>query len=244
MRTGSPALGGICVVLGAGGTLGNAVTKAFTQAGAQVVGADLQESPGVIECDVTDEASVAAVFAYAAHRGEICHVVHAAGLAAVSAVSEADLGDVRRLLEVNLVSCFVTAKHAVGRLTAGHSLTFIASHAALYGSARWAAYSASKAGVVSLTQALAQETGRLGPRVNCVSPGSVESPMMDVALARVATERQLPVEEIRREAELASPLARFATPEEVAGVCVFLASPAAGYITGANIVINGGERPG
>jgi NAD(P)-dependent dehydrogenase (short-subunit alcohol dehydrogenase family) len=162
----------------------------------------------------------------------------------VSAVSEADLADVRRLLEVNLVSCFVTAKQAVGRLTAGHSLTFIASHAALYGSARWAAYSASKAGVVSLTQALAQETGRLGPRVNCVSPGSVESPMMDVVLARAATERQLPVEQIRMEAELASPLARFATPQEVAGVCVFLASPAAGYITGANIVINGGERPG
>jgi NAD(P)-dependent dehydrogenase (short-subunit alcohol dehydrogenase family) len=67
---------------------------------------------------------------------------------------------------------------------------------------------------------------------------------MDVVLARAATERQLPVEQIRMEAELASPLARFATPQEVAGVCVFLASPAAGYITGANIVINGGERPG
>ena len=240
----SALLGGICLILGAGGALGTALRRAFGEAGAEVVAADVRASEGMIACDVTDESAVAALLDEASRRGQISHVLHAAGLASVATVADADIAELRTLLDVNLVSCFIVAKHAVRRLSAGHSLTFLASHASLYGSARWAAYSASKAGVVSLTQALAQETGPLGVRVNCVSPGSVESAMMDAVMAKAAAESGLAVADVRRQAEQASPLGRFATPDEIADVCVFLASPAASYITGANIVVNGGERPG
>jgi NAD(P)-dependent dehydrogenase (short-subunit alcohol dehydrogenase family) len=240
----SAQLGGVCVILGAAGALGAALGRAFSEAGAEVVAADVRAPAGMIACDVTDESAVAALLDEASRRGEIRHVLHAAGLASVAEVADTDISALRTLLEVNLVSCFIVAKHAVRQLSAGHSLTFLASHAALYGSARWAAYSASKAGVVSLTQALAQETGPLGIRVNCVSPGSVESAMMDAVMANSAADRGLDVADVRREAEQASPLGRFATPAEIAGVCVFLASPAASYISGANIVVNGGERPG
>lgn len=236
--------GGICIVLGAQGTLGSALVRAFTQAGAQVMGADIHGSADIAACDVTDEESVTALFDHARSNGEIRHVVHAVGIASVSPVRDADISAIRALLEVNLVSSFITAKIAARTLRPGGSLTFIASHAALYGSARWAAYGASKAGVVYLAQALAQEIGADGPRVNCVSPGSVESPMMDAVLTHAAAERGAELSVVRSDAEQASPLGRFATAEEIAGVCVFLASDAAGYITGANIVVNGGERPG
>jgi 2-keto-3-deoxy-L-fuconate dehydrogenase len=240
----SDQLAGICVILGAGGTLGGALVRAFTGAGAEVIGADMRATGDVVACDVTSEADVQALFNRAQRRGEIRCVVHAAGRVSVSGVAEADLVAVRELLDVNLLSCFVTAKVAMNCLSSGSSLTFIASHAALHGAAGWAAYGASKAGVVNLTQALAQETGARGVRVNCVSPGSVESPMMDHVLAQAAARRGLRVALVKSEAEHASPLGRFATADEVAGVCVFLASPAAGYITGANVVVNGGERPG
>jgi len=236
--------GRVCVVLGAHGTLGTAIGRSFESAGATVVGADLKESPTVLPCDVTDETAVSAVFDRAQDRGRLTDVVHAVGLASVGSVESLDIPTVRTLLEVNLLSCFVTAKIAASRLPRGGTVTFIASHAALHGSARWSAYGASKAGVVNLTQAFADEVGNRGIRVNSVSPGSIDSSMMDSVLALTARERGVSVSTVRREAEKASPLGRFASAEEIAGVCVFLASPQAAYITGANIIVNGGERPG
>ena len=232
-------------MLGASGTLGKAVASAFRLTGRQVIGADLRGSADVIPCDFTDEMAVYRLFDHARNTGPVHHVVHAGGTCYVNSVADCDVAAVRALLEINVVSCFIVAKAAIQEpAPGGGSLTFIASHAALHGAAKWAAYGASKAAVVNLTEALAAEQGVHGWRVNAVSPGSVQSPMMDKVLAQIAAERNTESAVLRRQAEQESPLGRFATPQEIAEVCLFLASPAAAYITGTNIIVNGGERPG
>lgn len=236
--------GRLAVILGASGTLGTALVRVFESAGAAVVGADLDEAAGILGCDVTDEESLSGLFDGAQARGAITDVVHAVGTVSVGRVEELEISKVRQLLEVNLLSCFITAKVAAGRLASGGTITFIASHAALHGSAGWSAYGASKAGVVNLVEAFAKEMGSRGIRVNSVSPGSIESPMMESILANAASQQGDRLDAIRREAERASPLGRFAVAREVADVCLFLASPLATYITGTNVIVNGGERPG
>jgi 3-oxoacyl-[acyl-carrier protein] reductase len=236
--------GRVAVILGAHGTLGAELVRRFESVGAVAVGADLREAPGILGCDVTDESSVSNLFDAAEAYGEITDVVHAVGIASVSRVKELDVSEVRKLLEINLLSCFITAKIVASRLPAGGTVTFIASHAACHGSPGWSAYGASKAGLINLVESFAKEIGSNEIRVNAVSPGSVESPMMEAILKTAAIQQGRQLDAVVREAELASPLGRFALAREVADVCLFLASPLAAYVTGTNIVVNGGERPG
>ncbi len=129
-------------------------------------------------------------------------------------------------------------------MTSGGSITLISSQAGLRGGASWSAYSASKAGVNRLAESLAQELAPRGIRVNTVCPGNVETPMADEAIRRLAAGSAISRAEIRARYQRGIPMGRFARPEEVASVCVFLASSLASYVTGASIVVDGGELSG
>ncbi len=236
--------GRVALVTGAGGAIGRAIRVAFEDAGARCLAADLLAGDELLACDVTDEASVAAGFEIAQSIGPVTDVVHAAGIVSVGLVEDLPVAELRRVIEVNLVGSFVVARAAARAVTGGGSITFLSSQAGLRGAASWSAYSASKAGINRLVESLAQELAPRGVRVNAVCPGSVETPMSDEAIHRLAALSATPAEEVRARYLDDIPLRRFARPEEVASVCVFLASSLASYVTGTSIVVDGGEVSG
>ena len=225
------------LVTGAGGGIGAAIAAAFAGLGAEVTGTDLEGAPGIEICDAADEAAMADLVA----RVDPRHVIHAAGRLFVAPVTATDAGALRAVLESNLVSAFVVARAVASRLPKGGTLTFISSQAGLKGGALWSAYAAAKAGVNRLVDGLAEELGPRGVRVNAICPGGVETPAAGGAIDALAALRGKPAAAIRARYHTNIPLGRFATPEEVAGLCVFLASPLASYVHGAALVADGGE---
>ena len=241
----SPQLAGrVVLVTGAAGAIGRAVLAAFTDAGAQCQAVDLAPIEGGLICDVTDEPSVAASVEAAQSIGPLTDVVHAAGCVSVGRVEDLMAEELRRVLEVNLVGSFIVARAAAKALSRGGSITLVSSQAGLRGGASWSAYAASKAGVNRLAESLAQELAPRGVRVNAVCPGNVDTPLSEAAIGRLAAQSGTSAASIRARYLAGIPLGRFAQPEEVASVCMFLASPMASYVTGASIVVDGGELSG
>jgi NAD(P)-dependent dehydrogenase (short-subunit alcohol dehydrogenase family) len=236
--------GRVALVTGAHGAIGHAIVAAFEAAAARCLAADLIADDDIFRCDVTDEASVAATFEAAQAIGPLTDVVHAAGIVSVDRVEDQSLAEVRRILEVNLIGSFAVARAAARALPDGGTLTLLSSQAGLRGGASWSAYCASKAGVNRLAESLAQELAPRGIRVNAVCPGNVETPMSEQAIQRLATVSRTPAAKIRAHYVDGIPLGRFARPEEIASVCVFLASPLASYVTGTSLIVDGGELSG
>ena len=139
----------------------------------------------------------------------------------------------RQVIEVNLTGAFLCAKHAAAHLRSAHgAIVNIASTRALQSERDTEAYSASKGGIVALTHALAIS---LGPeiRVNCISPGWIDvSAWKKRSAARRTTLRDADHQQ--------HPAGRVGTPEDIAGLVAYLASPDAAFITGANLVVDGG----
>lgn len=139
-------------------------------------------------------------------------------------------------MAVNARGTFLMSKYALPHLaTAGGAIVNNASYFGLVGGPGAAAYSASKGAVVLLTKAMALDHAGVGVRVNCVCPGSVDTPM----LAR-EMEEMGGGDEVRSQFESKHPLGRISTPEEIAATVLFLASDEASYITGAAVSVDGG----
>ncbi len=228
------------LVTGAGGAIGAAICEEFQRHGAKCIGGDLRARGDVLACDVTDAASVGAVFDAATSEAPLTDVVHAAGIVALGSVADQSAEDFRRVIDVNLVGTFLVAKEAARRVTDDGAITLISSQAGLVSGAFWSAYSASKAGVIRIVESLAVELAGRGVRANAVCPGDVQTTMIDDAIARIAELKGSTPEVVRRMYTEEIPLRRFATPEEVAGVCVFLSSPLAAYVTGSVQTVDGG----
>ena len=256
------------VVLGGRGTIGSAVSCAFADAGAGVVVADLPDrthadspggllpdaspqsaaerpvlSPGVEfrAVDVRSPQSVEDLATYVWDTGGADAIVYAPGVNYTDYVVDTDWDEYRRLMAVNLDGAFHTAKSFGSRqlaATRGGSFTFVASTAGKRGEPGASVYCATKFGLIGLVESFADEVASRGVRVNAVCPGNVRGPMIDWLAAAVAEREAIPVDEVERRFEAASAAGRFVRPEEVASVCVWLASPAASAVMGASIVVD------
>lgn len=233
--------GKIILITGAAGAIGGAVAAAVRDAGGTAIGTDLAGRAGIdMALDVTAEADWRRVVdAILQKQGRLDGLVNAAGIAVVGSIEKTDFEAWRRALSINLDGTFLGCKYAFPLLRKnGGSIVNLSSVLGLIGSANLAAYSASKGGVSLLTKSIALHGARYQPPVRCnaVCPAFVEGPMVDgiVQGARrdVATVKQWLTSEI--------PLARFAQPQEVAALCVYLLSDASAFITGADMPIDGG----
>jgi NAD(P)-dependent dehydrogenase (short-subunit alcohol dehydrogenase family) len=211
------------VVTGGSSGIGEATVRRFRALGAEVVSIALD---GEIECDVADRDQVAAAFE---RIGDLDVLVANAGVSVRKPFLEIEEEDWRRVLDVNLTGVFHCAQEAARRMDEGVIL-MTASTNGLSGHEKYADYNASKAGVILLAKTMARE---LAPRirVNAVCPGYVLTPM----------QRAEYTDEMLAAVNEQIPLKRHAEPEEIAALFAFLASDDARYITGAAIVIDGGE---
>lgn len=235
-------------VTGAGRGLGEAVAQGLAQAGARVAVADIDPAVDAVaarlqaeghECeavrlDVRDEVAFEATFAAAAARfGGIDVMVNNAALTRGTSVWSITAGEWDDLLAVNLRGCFFGCRIA-GRHMKYRGAGRIVNVSSIAGqqpsAASGAHYAASKAGVLALTRTFATELAPHRVTVNALAPSAVRSPLLDG------------LDETRRQALAASiPLGRFGEAQEVAAAVVYLASPAAAFITGATIDLNGGR---
>ncbi|MDQ3776743.1 MAG: SDR family oxidoreductase [Pseudomonadota bacterium] len=189
-----------------------------------------------IQCDVRDESSVAGAFERVEDALGIADVlINSAGLNESGIhVADMELVQWERLIATDLTGAFLTSRrfvralHAAGRSGAIVNISSIHAKAVRAGAAD---YCAAKGGLKRLTETMALEEAANGIRVNAISPGMILTPMNPRAVADA---------EYRRSLEAAIPVGRAGTPEEVAGLALWLASPAAGYVTGASVVMDGG----
>jgi len=237
----------VAVVTGASQGLGKAVAIALGMNGAKVVClarnadklkdtvdaiASLGGFAQAVSCDVTDRAAAsAAIEGAASEHGRLDILVNNAGITRdklMRGMSDEEWDDV---IATNLTSCFVCCRAVANimRKAKYGRIINMASISGLIGNPGQANYSASKAGMIGLTRTLSKELANRAITVNAVAPGFIESEM-------TAKLGEVVMEEVRKRI----PAHRVGTPEDVAAAVLFLASPAAGYITGQTLVVDGG----
>ncbi|MGI8762989.1 MAG: 3-oxoacyl-ACP reductase FabG [Ilumatobacteraceae bacterium] len=186
-----------------------------------------------VKCDITSADDVEAAFSQVEEHlgGPVEVLVANAGIARDTLLLRMSDDDFETVVDTNLVGTFRVVKRATRGMIRARSgrLILISSVVGLLGSAGQANYAASKAGLVGFARSLARELGSRAITVNVIAPGPVETDM----IAALADER-------RAELTAAVPLARAASPDEIAGVVAFVASDDAAYITGAVIPVDGG----
>lgn len=242
--------GKVAIVTGAGQGIGKGIAKYLLEAGMTVVIADIDTEAGAETAeelavfgelmfqptDVADEASVQQLVQTAVDRyGGIDALINNAGLADPDngPIEQLSLADWNRRLGTNLTGVFLCCKHAVPHLRHSRgTIVNIASTRALQSEPNSEAYAASKGGLLALTHALAVS---LGPavRVNCISPGWIV-----VSDWQKSSRRKAP--DLRPEDHAQHPAGRAGRPEDIAAMVAYLLGPQAGFLTGQNIVIDGG----
>ena len=242
--------GKVGIITGAAGGIGGAAATAFTREGATVGLLDLPGEPleqlasGLAECgvplgcDVTDEASVRATMGVWASRYQRADFVYVcAGIQLHG--EDGSAGDVsletwQRTLSINLTGAFLTVKHSLPllcRATSG-SLILCGSPTGMTMAGRgYAAYAASKAGMMSLARTVAADYASAGIRANVVIPGTTQTPLIASQLEDAAARNNL----LR-----GAPIGRLAQAEDLVGIAVFLASDESRYATGATFAVDGG----
>lgn len=222
----------VAVVVGGASGIGAACATALAADGCEVVVADLPGTPADVECDVTSEESVSALFdGVIATHGRLDVVVNSAGTSTLAPVVDHDAAEFRRVLDVCLTGAFLVIKHAGRVLGEGGSITSLTSLNARQPGAGMAAYCSAKAGLAMLTEVAALELGPRGIRVNAVSPGLVVTPL---------TAPALDIDGIEDDYLANTPLGRSGTPEEVAEAVLFCARAA--WLTGEVMDLNGGAH--
>lgn len=241
----------VAIITGAGSGIGLATAQRFAAEGARVVVADIRDATAqmnairarggdarYVAVDVSREAEVQQLVAQTLEAyGRLDILVNNAGIEIPRKVTDMTEAEWDRLMSVNLKGVFLCAKWAIPAMRRGGGgvIVNVASELGLVGGTEIAAYAASKGGVVQLTKAMAIDHAADGIRVNCVCPGPVLTPLIEATIQAAADP-----EAERRQIIADTLLKRFARPEEIANVILFLASDESSYMTGSIVVADGG----
>ncbi|MGW2830793.1 SDR family NAD(P)-dependent oxidoreductase [Streptomyces sp. NPDC001286] len=233
------------LVTGGASGIGRATADLLAARGAQVAVLDLD--PSTVEkpllafrADVSDDTSVReAVAAAVAELGGLDVVVNNAGIGAQGTVEDNDDAEWHRVLDVNVVGMVRVARAALPHLRESRHAAIVntCSVAATAGLPQRALYSATKGAVYSLTLAMAADHIREGIRVNCVNPGTADTPW----IGRLLDKAPDPAAE-RAALEARQPTGRLVSADEVAGAIAYLASPQSGATTGTSLAVDGGMQ--
>lgn len=235
------------IVTGAGGGMGLAIARGLLAGGAHVTMIDLKkERPADLPIDralyligdVTDETFIYKAIAHAFHEtGRLDYLVNAAGVlwfGRDKSLVEIDLDTWDRIMAIDLKSMVITTRHAVPFMqqNGGGAMVHISSIQCLRGDDKpQDAYQAAKAGMIALSKSIAIQFAHDGIRSNCILPGPVDSPMQDRWRDNPAHKQAV---------AQAVPLGRVGTPQDIADACLFLLSDRASYITGTELIVDGG----
>jgi NAD(P)-dependent dehydrogenase (short-subunit alcohol dehydrogenase family) len=235
----------VAVITGAGSGIGLATLEAMRAEGARVAALDVRPPPtrdGVLplEGDVTDQASVdAAVTAAVTHFGAIDLLVNNAGIGAQGTVEDNALDEWQRVFDVNVFGMVRASRACLPHLRKSRhpAIVNVASIVSWTGLPKRACYGASKGAVYALTLAMAADCAADRIRVNCVCPGTVDTPWVGRLLAAAPDPEAARASLVARQ-----PIGRLGTAAEIAVAISYLASPAAGYVTGSALQIDGGTH--
>ncbi|MBP7964645.1 MAG: SDR family oxidoreductase [Caldilineaceae bacterium] len=244
----------VALITGAASGIGRGIALKFAREGAKVGVLDLHHSAAqrvvdeiiaegnqavALGADISQEQPVAdAVVSLQAAFGPITVLVNNAAVMPAGRLHETALADFDRCLAVNLRGTFLVSKAVIPGMMAARigSIIHMASITGVLGLPGLAAYSATKGGLIALARAMSTDYARYGIRVNAVSPGTIDSPMLHEFLAQQSNPEQM-----RRAFDEMHPIGRVGTIDEVANVFLFLASDESSFVTGANYEVDGGS---
>ena len=227
------------MVTGGASGIGAAITQVFVNAGAQVLvvdrdAAQAAENVTAIRCDITDEGQVSAAFK-TVERLDI--LVNCAGIGMVGTVEETELEEFRRLHRVNVEGTFLMTRAALPLLKRVSGVVLnLGSVAGIVGVKRRFAYCSTKGAVMAMTRQLAVDYPT-EIRVNCIAPGTVDSPFVEAYLEKYHKDEK---ERVRGELAGRQPLGRLGRPDEIAALALYLCSPEAAFVNGSVVTIDGG----
>ncbi|HAL62400.1 MAG TPA: short-chain dehydrogenase [Chloroflexi bacterium] len=245
--------GKVAIITGAGAGIGRATALLFAREGAEVVVADCDPEKGAetvslikenggaaifVQVDVSKAADVKKMVKTSVERyGKLDILINNAGIYAQADVVEAAEEEWDRLLDVNLKGVFLCSKYSIPEMIKGGGGTIvnIGSEAGIVGIKNQVAYNVSKSGVIALTKSMAIDFAAHNIRVNCVCPGTTETPLVKAALERAPDPAAA-----RRALEEVRPANRLGRPEEIAAGILYLASDESLYATGSILSIDGG----
>ena len=243
----------VAAITGAGSGIGRAMALRFASEGARILAADVNALAAEQTADaVREQGGEAVPFAVNVVEpeqvrlmverarsafGRLDMLCNNAGIGSTTTVVDQDPDEWDRVMAVNVKSVFLGCKYAIPVMLeqGGGVIINTASVAGMVGIVNRAAYSASKGAVIALTRQVAIDYVERNIRVNCLCPGTVDSPWVGRLLAQSDDPG-----EMRRSLEARQPMGRLGTPEEVAGAALYLASDDAAFITGTGLVIDGG----
>jgi NAD(P)-dependent dehydrogenase (short-subunit alcohol dehydrogenase family) len=245
--------GKVAIVTGAGAGIGRSTALLFAKEGAEVVVADwdpeegaktvslIEENGGAaifVQVDVSKAAEVKRMVKTTVERyGKLDILVNNAGIYTQANVVKTEEDDWDRILNVNLKGVFLCSKYSIPEMikSGGGAIVNIGSEAGIVGIKNQVAYNVSKSGVIALTKSTAIDFAPHNIRVNCVCPGTTETPLVKAALEGVPDPAAA-----RRAVEESRPANRLGRPEEIAAGILYLASDESPYATGSILSIDGG----
>jgi cyclopentanol dehydrogenase len=248
----------VAIITGGSSGIGRAAAHLFAKEGANVAIADTDLKGAeetlslikkerldalLIKTDVSKATEVQnMVYRTIEKYGKIDILVNNAGVVRVGSLDDYSEDDFDLLFKVNVKGMFLCCKYVVPHMKKQKSgvIVNLASIAAHVGQVNHSLYCASKAGSLAMTRALALDLAPYNIRVNSISPGATDTPMLRSDVAKQAKQRNVDPEDLKREFEAQGVLGRWAKPEEVATGILYLASDDSSYMTGADILIDGG----